>query len=209
MSLQTLDPTAFDHGTILAQTPAPGVTMPARQSFQDLKHYLAVGGAQMLVQGLRDGVHVPPHENAGWAPAEQPLVHAPKTTKADLEIDWTAWTVDGVLRRVKVFGAAWSRGVLVSGRDTGSLKRVLFINVKAAKADVVAQIQGEERVMSFVCGNDAEVQVKAMIDAATGVCYLQDGHGSWIAMKKAKLEGGNVKDAVSALRPFLRVPESL
>ncbi|KAJ3475701.1 hypothetical protein NLG97_g9369 [Lecanicillium saksenae] len=211
VSLQTLDPTAFDHGTILAQTPAPGITMPEKQSFQDLKHYLAVGGARMLVQGLRDGVHVPPHKAAGWAPGPaegEKLVHAPKTTKADLEIDWKAWKVDGIIRRLKVFGAAWSRAVVSSGKDKGASKRVLFIKAKAVKADAVAEIEAEERIIKFVDANEVESDVKTKVDATTGTCYFQDGEGSWIAMKKAKLEGSTGKEATAALKPFLRAPES-
>ncbi|KAJ6784287.1 hypothetical protein PWT90_06417 [Aphanocladium album] len=207
VSLQTLDPNAFDHGTILAQTPAPGVTMPAKQSFKDLKQFLAIGGARMLVQGLRDGVHVPPHKNAGWAPGPaegEELVHAPKTTKADLEIDWKAWTVDGVLRRIKVFGAAWSRGVVDAGKDKGALKRVLFIKAKAVTADAVDKIHGEELNVKFVGSNDVETDVMTKVDAMTDTCYFQDTEGSWIAMKKAKLEGSIIKESAVALKPFLR-----
>ena len=47
----------------------------------------------MLVQGLRDGVHLLPHRDAGWMAkqlADKPLTHAPKLGKAEAEVRWGA-----------------------------------------------------------------------------------------------------------------------
>ncbi|TQV93976.1 formyl transferase [Cordyceps javanica] len=215
VSLQTLDPKSFDHGTILAQTPAPGVPIQREQPFDELKHDLAVRGAAMLVQGLRDGVHVPPHESAGWAPparrpAEglQELVHAPKTTKADTEVDWTAWRADDWTRRLNVFGAVWMRGVVAgaAGRDAGAAatKRVLFTKGSAVSAEAVAQIHKEQLIRVMAARTDASKDVRVKVDASSGVCYFEDGQGAWIGVEKAKMEGEGEKLAVTALRTLFR-----
>lgn len=205
---------AFDHGTVLAQTPAPGVALPAEQRFSELKRGLAAHGAAMLVQAIRDGVHVPPHEDAGgsWAPpssSSQALVHAPKTTKADSEVDWTTWRVDGVLRRLNVFGNVWTRSVVHAGKDTGKVRRVLWTKASAVAAEAVAAgVAGlERRVIRVVMsggGGHVERDVAVRVDRISGVCYFEDGDGGWIGVERAKLEGGSEKVAVASMRMLFR-----
>lgn len=201
VSLQTLDPHAFDHGTVLAQTPAPGLPIPPDQSFADLKHALAVRGAALLVEGLRAGVHIPPHADAGWwaAAAGGPptaLAHAPKTTKADMQLDAAAWAVDDVLRRLRVFGSVWMRGVAGGGK----VKRVLLTRAVAVGPDTVA-LQGRRTcLMRAVGAQGAETELRVRVDATSGVCYFEDGAGRWMAVERAKMEGQGEKVAVAALR---------
>lgn len=211
VSLQTLDPTAFDHGTILAQTPAPGVRIPHDQAFPDLQRDLAVRGAAMLVQGLRDGVHVPPHEAvvvAGSAPppaAGSPaLVHAPKMTKTDAQVDWAAWRADDAARRLSVFGAVWTHAVVADGsKDAGSVKRVLLTEARAVTDATVAAAPTEERLIC-VTGNDRR-HVRVKVDAGSGKCYFELANGKWLEVEKAKMEGQGEKKAAVALRTLLEV----
>ncbi|GAP84496.2 putative methionyl-tRNA formyltransferase [Rosellinia necatrix] len=116
VSLQTLDARAFDRGLVLAQTPAdaaaPGALVvppgPARgRTVPALLALVTPVAARLLVDGLRDGLHVPPLEDRGWwarrrrgsdvnvnvnvnvdededeAFAALSLLHAPKITKED------------------------------------------------------------------------------------------------------------------------------
>ncbi|KAG5914218.1 hypothetical protein E4U42_000620, partial [Claviceps africana] len=110
VSLQTLDDKAFDHGTILAQTPAPGFPIPPSASLQTITHEAATRGAEMLIRGLEKNLHVPPRHDAGWKAADlrargvDTLQHAPKITKADSRIE-PAWTAEQFARRVRVLGS--------------------------------------------------------------------------------------------------------
>ncbi|KAL2171936.1 hypothetical protein VTG60DRAFT_995 [Thermothelomyces hinnuleus] len=61
ITIQTLSPEAFDAGIPLLQTPAPGVPIPEGCTPKQLHEILAPMGAQLLVQALRAGLHVPPY----------------------------------------------------------------------------------------------------------------------------------------------------
>ena len=70
---------------------------------------MAPKGAELLVQGLRDGVHLPPLHDVGWAPSGAAkgtlkLQHAPKITPEDRHIIWDKWTAEEILRRQRVLG---------------------------------------------------------------------------------------------------------
>ncbi|KAI1502610.1 Formyltransferase [Biscogniauxia marginata] len=71
VSLQTLHPEKFDRGVVLAQTPsdpaAPGaLRIPPAATTHHLLGLVKPVAAQMLVRGLRDGLHVPPLVDQGW-----------------------------------------------------------------------------------------------------------------------------------------------
>lgn len=126
VTLQTLHPTAFDRGEILAQTPAPGVPVPASCTAADLLDALAPEGARILVDALRRDLHVgPPYAPVpGRVPVPEgdAARHAPKVTKADLAVDWGrrlwarehpdlypedggAWTASDLARRFRALAA--------------------------------------------------------------------------------------------------------
>ncbi|SPQ20964.1 8a8ba120-eb7f-4040-8a16-17b0e462029a [Thermothielavioides terrestris] len=68
ITVQTLSPTSFDAGAILLQTPPPGTPIPPACTFQQLHDLLAPAGARMLVEALRQGLHVhaaPPYGGLG------------------------------------------------------------------------------------------------------------------------------------------------
>jgi methionyl-tRNA formyltransferase len=50
VSVQTLHPAQFDGGTVLAQTPSPGIMIPDGANADDLTKRLADEGANMLVE---------------------------------------------------------------------------------------------------------------------------------------------------------------
>jgi methionyl-tRNA formyltransferase len=130
VSLQTLSEESFDRGEVLAQTPLPGVPIARGMDVTALRDVLAAAGAEMLVEGLRAGVHVPPRKDVGWVPSERErkaVAHAPKITKRDAEVQWDAWTPEVMVRRARVLGdALWSRAV---ARD-GKTKRVILHGVE-------------------------------------------------------------------------------
>ncbi|KAI5923171.1 Formyltransferase [Camillea tinctor] len=72
VTLQTLHPTLFDHGVILAQTPADpshpaALRMPRKRvTTAELLKLVVAPAREMLVRGLRAGLHVPPLKDVGW-----------------------------------------------------------------------------------------------------------------------------------------------
>lgn len=149
-TLQTLHPTEYDRGHVLAQTPAPGLPVPDGCATPELLELLAPEGARLLVDGLRRGVHVPPYAPPSPAPAPEPLLDAPKIAKLDACVDWGggawarhaslypggAWTADDLARRFRAVGTApsgkvtglWTHGL--TERDPRE-QRVIFQDVEA------------------------------------------------------------------------------
>ncbi|KAF1946170.1 Formyltransferase [Clathrospora elynae] len=108
VSIQTLHPNKFDRGTILAQTPAPGIAIPRSITASQLEQQLAKEGADMLVEVLKSRKFVPPLENAAWyASSKGPIHYAPKITKQDRFIDFSKATLDHVLAIQHALGDAW------------------------------------------------------------------------------------------------------
>ncbi|KAI9867161.1 MAG: Methionyl-tRNA formyltransferase [Trichoglossum hirsutum] len=129
ITLQTLHPTSFDHGIILAQTPYPGFDIPEPETctVQELRSLVAPKGAEMLVQGLRDRVFIPPLMEVGWWSNAQlrgripEIKHAPKITPRDRHIDWFSFTANEILRRQRVLGPLWNMAT-----SPDSKKRVIM-----------------------------------------------------------------------------------
>lgn len=210
MSLQTLDEKTFDHGTILAQSPAPGHIVPPTWSIEEVTKAFGLIGAEMLVQGLRDGVHVPPHREAGSAAEHpgKPPMHAPKVTKADAQVNWGAWTADDFRRRMRVFGSVWTRATNGKGEE----KRVIFQDAEATPAEEASDagqgaLDAATVAFAYEHGNEGEktaVDKVVRFDERSGSCAFQAGDGAWIRVSKVKVDGKAESAAVSALRPFRR-----
>ncbi len=67
--------------------------------------------AEMLTQGIRDHIFVPPLQDVGWHKGDRQsteLRHAPKITTEDRHIDWEKWTAENILRRHQVIGPLWN-----------------------------------------------------------------------------------------------------
>ncbi|KAI1353508.1 formyl transferase [Xylaria sp. FL0043] len=89
VSLQTLDPSAYDHGVVLAQTAPPLHIPPSCTTVAALQALVTPVATQMLIDGLRAGLHVPPHEPVNNPERERDqaqLTHAPKITNGDRQI---------------------------------------------------------------------------------------------------------------------------
>lgn len=202
VSLQTLDPKAFDHGVVLAQTPSPGLPIPPDATLQDLTGDLAKVGAEMLVQGLRDGVHVPPYTDAGWMAEHHhgtKLAHAPKVSKEDAQINWREWSPADFERHLRVFGTIWTQA-----RFKGGLKRVLFLDAESVPADEVTG--REEDIVFYVrAGKGGEdVRRRVRVDDEGDALYIQTMLGGWVRARSVKVEGKTTQRARIGMREFLR-----
>ncbi|OAQ74846.1 methionyl-tRNA formyltransferase [Purpureocillium lilacinum] len=230
ITLQTLDDKQFDHGAILAQTPRPGIPVRPDAPLQEVIQDAAARGAELLVQGLRDGLHVPPHrtlEQQSAPPQGEPLAHAPKVTKADAQIDWDAWTSgQEFARRARVFGSVWTHAV----NDAGLEKRILFLDVEpmgVGNAGGARGFSGGEEVMVEFAHDDGTGEDwathlrRVVVDEDSGACAVSIGAGvgegdsegaedaerrEWLLVRRVKVDGKKEQKAATGLRPFLRRP---
>ncbi|PNH29687.1 hypothetical protein VD0002_g8745 [Verticillium dahliae] len=212
ITLQTLHESKFDHGTILSQTSLPGLPVPPGTNLQALHDIVTPPAAEMLVQGLRDGVHVPPLKPVGRTPSQRDLAalrHAPKLTKQDRQVRWRAWAADDFATRETVLGPLWSELQTRRGR-----KRVLFEGLEA----VAPLAGGDEAVkgragafVAFETGADAGGSGgSVLVEEAVEVSYLEadDGSGSVlisapgggvVKVARIKIEGDKSKPAANTL----------
>jgi methionyl-tRNA formyltransferase len=109
ITLQTLDERSFDHGVILAQTEHPGLRIPSPDicTYSDLLEFITPKAAELLVEGIKDRVFVPPLVEVGW-PKPIHVMHAPKITPNDRQIDWLFWNASTIDRRHRALGRLWS-----------------------------------------------------------------------------------------------------
>lgn len=106
VSLQTMHPTEFDRGVVLARSGRVGI--PADARWQGLLETLAPLGAEVLVRGLEEGVFVPPLVGLGAEDVDGgELAHAPKITPEDRRVLWGVWGAEEVVLRDRVLGRLW------------------------------------------------------------------------------------------------------
>lgn len=124
-----MHPTQFDKGMILAQTEYPGFEHSC-STVPELVDVVAPKGAEMLVQGLRDRVYVPPLKDLSLHLSKisgRLSRYAPKITRNDLHINWDTWTAERILLTQRLMmGSLWNEGeVLCSGGGIES-RRIIW-----------------------------------------------------------------------------------
>jgi len=109
VTVQTLHPSKFDHGAILAQKKqAIDPQQPA--DMVALTEELAKVGASLLVQSLKEGNFVPPitPQESIWNDKGKPPREAPKLKSESGHIKWNEWGSSEILRRDEVLRRTWS-----------------------------------------------------------------------------------------------------
>jgi methionyl-tRNA formyltransferase len=203
-SLQTMHEQKFDHGVVLSQTPAPGLQVRPHPTMARTTRKLAIECAELLVQGLRDGLHVPPYEDAGWKAKElegKPLKHAPKITTGDTEVDWVNWTPAEWERHLRLRRAVWTTGLSKGGKR----RRLLIHDATQVPEEEVSGKRATMEVMSQG-GRDDEVggfRKLVSVNSKTGDIYILLGKGVWLKVRRATLEGRPEKPAATGVRDFL------
>ena len=109
--MQTLHPTRFDHGKILAQTSLPGIQIPQGTSVKGLEDMLAPSGADLLINTIRERRFVEPMESISHSNVdidviteENDIALAPKIRPEHRWIEWDLWSNEQILLRDRVLG---------------------------------------------------------------------------------------------------------
>ena len=112
VTVQTLHPKRFDQGTVLLQTPYPGIECKG-SNVKELSQMLAPEGASILIDCIKKQLYV---NNPGFDRCEKPgdrggfenARPAPKITPADRLLKWDSWIAAEIIRRQQVIGPLWS-----------------------------------------------------------------------------------------------------
>jgi methionyl-tRNA formyltransferase len=142
VTLQTLHPSKFDHGKILAQSQFPGIEIPSQTTPEQLTKLLGVQGAALLREALENRVFVPPLQPLELSKTQvdeltsgNGIAHAPKITPEDRKIDWEQMTSREILHRSKILGDLWDITIYhnilrsntsVSAPEDTSTKRIKY-----------------------------------------------------------------------------------
>ena len=121
VTLQTMHPTMFDHGTILAQTEK--IPLRPTSTPDELLQKLGPLGAGLLCRGIETGLFLQPRDidlTSNLNPTEHDF--APKITLEDRHIDWATWTAHEILLRDRVLGELWDTQTLA--RSSGELLQI-------------------------------------------------------------------------------------
>lgn len=179
----------FDRGTILAQTPYPGIPHWT-SNVEDLSSLVMPKAAKMLVDGLRNRVFLHPLQDVGWCQDDQQLTaarRAPKITTEDRHIDWKTWTAENIMRKQSVIGPLWNYcQCMVSGIQ--GTKRIIwtpgFVNVSS---DCEAPEQIGKPVLLRLGSTGHQLLVRTC-------------DGQVLRVERAKVEGGKTEAVAPALR---------
>ena len=152
----------------------------------------------MLVNGIRNGLFVPPVKDAGWRASEGQgtLIHAAKIKPEDRHVDWGNWSWADIKRRNRVLGPLWSKALAANRSPDGSLsfrpKRVIFTEMEEVNrlegCDAFALIPG----VPFVDGTSP-------VEPQQGKgLYVFTRDGKLICIRQMKVEGEQTADGVRA-----------
>ena len=198
MTLQTLHPKHFDRGTILSQTPQPGYDIPngTNCTIPELLSLQAAKGAEILVQGIRERVFVPPLIGLDQDPQHFAMSRAaPKITPEDRRIDWDIYTAGEIIRRHHVIGPLWNH---ISHQDEGSTsitspKRIIWSS-------------GFQRTN---LSPDKDMQVGLLVanldPSKVTSLYVKTCDQYILRIERAKTEGNREQDAVLAVPKAERI----
>ncbi|KEF53315.1 uncharacterized protein A1O9_10763 [Exophiala aquamarina CBS 119918] len=146
VSVQTLHPTKFDGGIVLAQTPYPGLQIPDKDNISpnDLTKILAPMGSELLIDVIRNKLYVPPYEAVPSTLDESGIMPAPKFTRMTQAIDFQTMSRDAILRRNRATGRS---NLLVGAKPLGSVEELTMKVGKTLRLptghDVPSEIQDE------------------------------------------------------------------
>ena len=203
ITLQTLHPKHFDRGIILAQTPYPGF-IHAATSVSQLEALVTPKAADMLVQGIRDRIFVPPLQDVGWQKDDQQFVelrHAPKITTEDRHIDWEKWTAEDILRRHEAIGPLWNFARSSTSSKSGR-QRIIWTSGFSRPPQGGSNLPRPGHPILKSLTSTAQDSHSMLVRTCDGYTLQVDN---------AKIEGGQVEKVSTASRRggMIELPEKL
>lgn len=131
VSVQTLHPTLFDHGSVLFQSPE--IPISETENLSSLRDKLGPIGAEGLVTVLAEQryMDLPKHT----IPAKYPKSYAKKLSKEDCFFDSTAMPLNLVLRKYYALGPVYSYQICRPKRKPACTKRIIFHDLELFESE--------------------------------------------------------------------------
>ncbi|KAK6432850.1 Methionyl-tRNA formyltransferase, partial [Oleoguttula sp. CCFEE 5521] len=208
VSLQTMHPTTFDAGVVLAQTPPPSMPIAADATVAGLVDLLGHAGADMLTAAIVDQTYASPYQAiASTDTAETALQHAPKITPEDRRIDWSTRSSETILHRDRVLGRLWDTTTvpgLHAATDYSALsspgtkaRRITFTGPWSRCASPVKQTEPLQPGQPILLTDSAS---EATGGANIGISCAD---GQVLAPQSATIEGRRAHQGLPMLRKLL------
>lgn len=128
------------------------------------------------------------------------LVHAPKVSKEQSQINWLEWNSTDIARFLSIFSTVWTH----ARNDKGKFKRVLFLDAESvSEHDVTGR--SEEIVFRFEGGNEGQdIQRNVRVDDGHDAFYIQMAGENWIRVRNVKVDGKTTQTAKVGMREFMK-----
>lgn len=133
VTLQTLDTKHFDRGLILDQTSPFDIPYPC-----DITRLLSLAserGAQLLADGIRSRLFVPPLMEAPICKHIHASRHAPKIQTEDRHPDWLTWSGEKIRRYQGAVGPLWNTAS--TSTQFSQRKRVILTSIETVDLPLV------------------------------------------------------------------------
>jgi methionyl-tRNA formyltransferase len=219
VTLQTLDHGKFDHGIVLAQTEPPGIVIPPRCSYIKLLQMVTPKAAEILVNGLRDGLYLPPFVDIGKH-HKDPLKVAPKITPEDRRIDWSNWDATTIIRQARALGKPWT----VLQDFKGKKLRVVFEDVNGVDLNDFEHLPHQESLtaedditdhkehtalcptLNFLAISTGDLERRITCCVRGDAMIFIDGNGDAMSVREMTVEGKPTKCARLVMSSFVATP---
>jgi len=223
VTLQTLDQKSFDHGIILAQTPHPGLEIPNsdRVTYSKLLEFITPKAADLLVQGIRNQVFMPPVQEvkSGKAVEDQELIHATKISPKERQINAKNGISVDIEKRYRALGRLWGNVLTPNGAKRFTFEDFEIVSLQERAQGLTTQTSSDvsaENIhgrlvdrnwtASFV-GEDSEELWTGMDDGKGIIIKTVEGKG--LRVKEITVEGQSRKPAGEAMRKALHQPNEI
>lgn len=194
ITLQTLDEKKFDHGLILSQTPRPGIPIPPSCTVPQLAELVRAPGAELLLDGLRRGLHVDPVDIRGEI-GDVKASRAPKVTKGERRVQWGAGPGE-ITRRLRVLGPLWSEVMGKKGTE-----RVIVRDAEVVERPVDGEWKEVEFLESGEGSQQRPVRIRYCVEG-DGAAVVELPAGGALRIREIVVGGKGVRKAAVALAPF-------
>lgn len=172
--------------------------------------------ADMLVQGIRDRLFVPPLQDVGVYKLEegQTLVHAGKITSSHHQVEWAERSGEEVYRQYRALGRLWNYMYLGEGGDRIRVlyKEMSLVPTPAALATSIKNQSAEEGVGVFWYVGEQDNTKRSvfyMEEEGGGVVVGARGGEMSVRLGNITVQGKAEKPAAGVLRRFRETWEEL
>ncbi|KAF2665414.1 Formyltransferase [Microthyrium microscopicum] len=126
VTVQTLHPTKFDRGELIAQTPLPGIPVPRDATPDSLRYLSGLEAGHLLRKVVEEKLFVDPINPVVHTKAQlsqitdgKEIAKASKLSKESSRIDWKEMTAAEITLALQVFGRVWEEDILVKRAKFG------------------------------------------------------------------------------------------